>query len=123
MYAPSATPSSPVNSASLTLKVRWTASTRSCRRASSTCRTRKRAKLPAFPSDRPIEELDLGTRPTDALTKAGITNVGRSWTGWPRARAALLSIEGFGRKSLADLKKRLRQFGYELPEAAEEIIV
>jgi large subunit ribosomal protein L31 len=36
---------------------------------------------------------------------------------------ALLDIDGFGRKSLADLKKRLRQLGYELPEAAETIVV
>ena len=28
----------------------------------------------------------------------------------------LLEIDGFGRKSLADAKKRLRQFGYDLPE-------
>jgi hypothetical protein len=34
-----------------------------------------------------------------------------------------LAVEGFGRKSLADLKKRLRQFGYGIPEAAEEIVV
>jgi hypothetical protein len=27
----------------------------------------------------------------------------------------------FGRKSLADLKKRLRQFGYELPSAEEAV--
>jgi large subunit ribosomal protein L31 len=37
--------------------------------------------------------------------------------------ASLLAIEGFGRKSLADLKKRLRQLGYQLPEAASEIVV
>jgi large subunit ribosomal protein L31 len=37
--------------------------------------------------------------------------------------ASLLSIDGFGRKSLADLKKRLRQMGYQLPEAAEDIQV
>jgi large subunit ribosomal protein L31 len=37
--------------------------------------------------------------------------------------ASLLAVEGFGRKSLADLKKRLRQFGYQLPEAAQEIQV
>jgi len=35
--------------------------------------------------------------------------------------AAILAIDGFGRKSLADLKKRLRAFGYVLPEAAQEI--
>ena len=37
--------------------------------------------------------------------------------------ATLLAIDGFGRKSLADLKKRLRGLGYELPEAATEIVV
>jgi hypothetical protein len=36
---------------------------------------------------------------------------------------ALLAVEGFGRKSLADLKKRLRQFGYVLPEIGTEITV
>jgi DNA-directed RNA polymerase alpha subunit len=34
--------------------------------------------------------------------------------------SALLAIEGFGRKALADVKKRLRVLGYELPESAEE---
>jgi len=34
---------------------------------------------------------------------------------------ALLAVEGFGRKSLIDLKKQLRQLGYELPAAAKEI--
>ena len=29
------------------------------------------------------------------------------------------SIEGFGRKSLIDIKKKLRALGYELPEAVE----
>ena len=32
-----------------------------------------------------------------------------------------MSISGFGRKSLSDLKKSLRKLGYELPEAAKEI--
>ncbi len=73
--------------------------------------------------DRPITELGLGTRPTDALTKAGVVNVGQALEKLSQGEAAILSIEGFGRKSLADLKKRLRQFGYELPEAAEEIVV
>ncbi len=40
-----------------------------------------------------------------------------------KGETGILSIDGFGRKSLADLKKRLRQFGYELPEAAQEIVV
>lgn len=73
--------------------------------------------------DRPIAELDLGTRPTEALAKAGITNVGEALDKLALGEASVLAIDGFGRKSLADLKRRLRQFGYELPEAAEEITV
>jgi large subunit ribosomal protein L31 len=73
--------------------------------------------------ERPILELDLGTRPTDALAAAGITTVGQALSRLSTGEANLLSVEGFGRKALADLKKRLRQFGYELPEAAQEITV
>jgi large subunit ribosomal protein L31 len=73
--------------------------------------------------DRPITDLELGTRATDALAKAGIVNVGQALDKMSEGVANLLAIDGFGRKSLADLKKRLRQFGYELPEAAEEIVV
>ena len=32
----------------------------------------------------------------------------------------MLEIEGFGRKSLADLKRALKRRGFELPEAALE---
>lgn len=73
--------------------------------------------------DRPITELELGTRPTEALTAAGINTVGDVLARLAAGENALLSVENFGRKSLADLKKRLRQLGYELPEAAEEIVV
>ena len=73
--------------------------------------------------DRPIAELDLGTRATEALAKAGITNVGQALDRMATGEVGLLSIEGFGRKSISDLKKKLRQFGYELPDAAEEIVV
>ncbi len=72
---------------------------------------------------RPVEELELGTRATEALAKAGLTHVGQVMEKLAEGEASILAIEGFGRKSLADLKKRLRQFGYELPEAAEEIVV
>lgn len=74
--------------------------------------------------DRPIEELELGNRPTAALVKAGITNVGQVMEKFNEGgEQVILNIEGFGRKSLSDLKKRLRQLGYDLPEAAEQIIV
>jgi len=70
--------------------------------------------------DRPVADLGLGTRPTEALAKAGITNAGQVLTKLGEGEAAMLAIDGFGRKSLIDLKKKLRQLGYELPAAAEE---
>jgi large subunit ribosomal protein L31 len=73
--------------------------------------------------DRPITELELGNRPTEALAKAELTNVGQLLEKLAQGEAALLAVDGFGRKSLADLKKKLRQLGYELPEAAQEIVV
>jgi large subunit ribosomal protein L31 len=73
--------------------------------------------------ERTIAELDLGTRSTEALAKAGITNVGQALEKLALGEATLLAIDGFGRKSLADLKKRLRQIGYQLPEMGEEITV
>jgi large subunit ribosomal protein L31 len=73
--------------------------------------------------ERPISELELGTRATDALARADIIKVGQVMEMMETGEASLLAVEGFGRKSLADLKKRLRQFGYKLPEAVEEIQV
>jgi large subunit ribosomal protein L31 len=73
--------------------------------------------------ERPITELGLGTRATEALAKANITKVGQAIELLEKGEGGILAIDGFGRKSLADLKKRLRQFGYELPEAAQEIVV
>lgn len=73
--------------------------------------------------DRTIAELELGTRPTAALEKAGITSVGQLMAKLGEGEAAVLDIEGFGRKSLIDLKKKLRSLGYDLPAAAEEIAV
>jgi len=65
---------------------------------------------------RPIAELDLGSRPTEALAKAGITNVGEALAKLAEGEQAILDIAGFGRKSLIDMKKRMRQLGYDVPE-------
>jgi len=73
--------------------------------------------------DRPIAELELGKRATESLAKAEITNVGQVLEMLETGEASLLAVDGFGRKSLADLKKSLRHLGYELPEAAEDIQV
>jgi large subunit ribosomal protein L31 len=72
--------------------------------------------------ERPVQELELGTRPTDALLKSGIVSTGQILERLAQGEDKLLAIDGFGRKSLADLKKRLRQFGYELPQSPDQIV-
>ncbi len=73
--------------------------------------------------ERPLAEMELTTRALDALAKADITNVGHVLERLSEGESTLLAVEGFGRKSLADLKKSLRKFGYALPDAAEDIVV
>lgn len=68
---------------------------------------------------RPIADLELGTRAVSALEKAGITDVGQFLAKLSEGEVAVLAIDGFGRKSLIDMKKKLRALGYELPELAE----
>jgi large subunit ribosomal protein L31 len=69
---------------------------------------------------RPVEELELGDRVTNVLVRAGMTTVGPILEKFAQGEETLLAIDGFGRKGLADLKKRLRQFGYSIPEMAGE---
>ncbi len=69
--------------------------------------------------NRPITELGLGTRPTEALAKAGITTAGQALDKLAQGEEAILAIEGFGRKGLIDLRKKLRQLGYDVPAAPE----
>ena len=80
----------------------------------------KKARFEAKVSPkRPIAELELGVRATAALDRAGIKEVGQFLAKLGQGETAVLAIEGFGRKSLIDIKKKLRAFGYELPEAVE----
>ena len=72
--------------------------------------------------ERPVQELDLGTRATDALVKSGVLNTGQILERLAQGEDKLLAIDGFGRKSLADLKKRLRQLGYELPQSPDQVV-
>jgi len=68
---------------------------------------------------RPIAELELAARPVSALDKAGIKEVGQFLERLAQGEDSVLAIEGFGRKSLIDIKKKLRALGYVLPEKAE----
>jgi len=70
--------------------------------------------------DLPIGELELGSRIESALEKAEISVVGDALARLEQGDAGLLAIDGFGRKSLADMKRALKRLGYELPEAAAE---
>jgi len=69
--------------------------------------------------ERPIAELELTKRSTDILAKAEITIVGEALAALEQGEQTLLDLDGFGRKSLSDLKKALRKFGYQLPEVDE----
>jgi len=66
--------------------------------------------------ERPVAELDLGKRPTDALAKVGIKKVGQLMNKMAEGEEAVLAISGFGQKSLIDAKKKLRALGYEFAE-------
>jgi large subunit ribosomal protein L31 len=68
--------------------------------------------------ERLISELDISKKAISTLAAAGIDNVGQFIDKLVEGDAAVLEIDGFGRKSLADIKKRLRSLGYALPEAA-----
>jgi large subunit ribosomal protein L31 len=69
--------------------------------------------------ERPMAELGLSARATEALAKAGITEVSQFLGRLTQGDATLLAISGFGQKSLIDAKKKLRGLGYELPETQE----
>lgn len=73
--------------------------------------------------DRPVAEIGLSARATEALVKAGLNTVGQVIEKLGAGEAAMLEIDGFGRKSLIDMKKSLRTLGYNLPAAADEIAV
>lgn len=68
--------------------------------------------------ERLITEFEVSKRTIEALKKVEITNVGHFMKKLAKGDTAVLAIEGIGRKSLADMKKGLRRFGYELPEDA-----
>lgn len=69
--------------------------------------------------DRPLDEFGVSARSTKLLIDAGIKTVGDLLTKLEGGDDAVLEIDGFGRKSLADFKKAMRRMGYELPNEDE----
>lgn len=71
--------------------------------------------------DVPITEIELDKRYINVLVDNGIEVIGDLMARWDEGGDdAILAISGIGRKVLADLKKALRNRGYEVPEYEEE---
>lgn len=73
----------------------------------------------------PLAALELGSRAEAVLAEAGLTTAGDVLARLEEGGdEALTDIRGFGLKSLADLKKRLRARGFVLPgdEAPHEVL-
>lgn len=76
-------------------------------------KAREAAKL-----ERPISELELSDRATNALIKIGIKNIPQFLAKLTEGEEAMLAIEGFGRKPLIDARKKLKALGFDVPDAA-----
>lgn len=65
----------------------------------------------------PLVELEISTRNINLLAENGISTAGEFTVALEaNGDDGLLAIKGFGRKGLADVKKRLKERGYQLPE-------
>lgn len=64
-----------------------------------------------------LQDLEISNRILGILLKAKIETVGQVLERLELGDESLLSLDGFGRKSLADVKRSLKRRGYELPEA------
>lgn len=72
----------------------------------------------------PIEELELSVRAYNCLKRAGITKVGEILEKMTEGDDEILAIRNFGKKSLAELKERMRAKGFwpiEGEETAEDM--
>jgi len=65
--------------------------------------------------EHPIEDLELGARTTNILKDSGLETVEDVLGRLKGGDAALLEIDGFGAKSLMDLKQALQNQGYQTP--------
>jgi large subunit ribosomal protein L31 len=84
----------------------------------------ERRKMLETSPELPVTELDVGSRAQKVLLGAGIKTVGDVLARLDEGDEALTNLRGFGLKSLATLKKRLRARGFVLPgdEVPEEAV-
>lgn len=71
------------------------------------------------PQDEPIETLNLGTRAENVLMDAGLISVGDVLNRLVQGDQAMLDIDGFGKKSLDDLKTALQLLGFPVDNHEE----
>lgn len=83
----------------------------------------ERVKAMVTSPELPIMGLDLGVRAKKVLVGAGVNTVGDVLARLEEGDETLTNLSGFGLKSLATLKKRLRARGFVLPgdELPEEV--
>lgn len=70
-------------------------------------------------TNRPVDDLALTPRATEALKKAGLLTIGMVVEKLAEGDAGLTQIAGFGQSALTNTKKKLRAMGLELPEASK----
>lgn len=75
------------------------------------------SSLPSVVADMPIEDLDLPQRAFNSLKRHGITKVGQLLQ---TPDEELLRMRNFGKKSLDEMKERLRMRGFMLPETESD---
>lgn len=73
------------------------------------------------PPDLPLSELDLSKRFTNILEENGIATVADFFNKLnDGGDDSILELPGIGRKVLADIKKMLRNRGYDVPSSSSE---
>lgn len=82
-------------------------------------KTRDAAQAAKTSPTRPLAEFELTKKTLEAYKAAGLETAGQFIEKLQEGDAALLALDGVGRKGLADTKKALKRAGFALPESAE----
>jgi large subunit ribosomal protein L31 len=70
------------------------------------------ARQAATSAETPVDEMDVSSRSINLLKEDGVATVGQVMERLNEGEESLLRIQGFGQKSLIDVRKWLRANGY-----------